>query len=122
MAKKKTKKLKLLKGEKLMYVILLFLIVSIPIANIFTQALLSETNINVEKIESKIKKQKASNETLAMRFRFLLWKNTSNWLAELDDYSFTTRSRRAVPYRPDREYSPGVRRARAVLWFLQHLY
>ena len=32
-----------------------------------------------------------TNETLAMRFRFLLWKNTSNWLAELDDYSFTTR-------------------------------
>ena len=51
---KKTKKLKLLKGEKLMYGILVLLVVLIPIANVFTQALLSETNIRVEKIESKI--------------------------------------------------------------------
>lgn len=67
MKKSNHKKLKLLKGEKLMYGILLLLIVLIPISNVFTQALLSETNINVEKMESKIKKQKASNESLVMQ-------------------------------------------------------
>ena len=67
MSKNNGKKLKLLKGEKLMYVILVLLVVLIPISNVFTQALLSETNINVEKMESKIKKQKASNESLTMQ-------------------------------------------------------
>ena len=67
MSKNYGKKLILLKGEKLMYVILVLLVVLIPISNVFTQALLSETNINVEKMESKIKKQKASNESLTMQ-------------------------------------------------------
>jgi cell division protein FtsL len=67
MKKTNGKKLKLLKGEKLMYVILVLLVVLIPISNVFTQALLSETNINVEKMEAKIKKQKASNESLTMQ-------------------------------------------------------
>lgn len=67
MSKKRSKKLKLLKGEKLMYFIALLLVVSIPIANVFTQALLSETNINVEKMESKINRQSNSNESLSMQ-------------------------------------------------------
>lgn len=67
MKTRKTKKVKLLKGEKFMYFLLLLLIVAIPVANVFTQALLSETNIQVEKIDSKIKSQSSSNESLTMQ-------------------------------------------------------
>ena len=47
---KKGKKVKLLKGEKMMYTLLLVLIVAIPLFNVYTSSLLSETNNEVEKI------------------------------------------------------------------------
>jgi len=65
--KKKHKRLKLLKGEKLMYVLLAFLIISIPTVNVFSKALLSETNIKTEKLKSKIEKQEDANESLEMQ-------------------------------------------------------
>lgn len=67
MKSKKHKKLKLLKGEKLMYVLLVFLIISIPTVNVFSKALLSETNIKAEKLKSKIEKQESTNESLEMQ-------------------------------------------------------
>lgn len=66
------KKVKLLKGEKLMYFILLFLVVSIPIINVFSKALLSEVNINNEKLRSKIEKQKNTNDSLEMQINELV--------------------------------------------------
>ena len=50
---KKNKKLKLLKGEKAMYVLLLFLLLAIPMFNVYTSSLLSETNNEVEKLNKK---------------------------------------------------------------------
>ena len=67
MSRNKKKKLKFLKGEKFMYVIVVFLILSIPTINIFSKALLSETNIKNEKLKSKIEKQENSNESLSMQ-------------------------------------------------------
>ena len=87
---KKTKKLKLLKGEKLMYGILALLVVLIPIANVFTQALLSETNIRVEKIESKIKKQTATNESLAMQIDELVSIDNIQKVADLYGLSYNS--------------------------------
>lgn len=87
---KKTKKLKLLKGEKLMYGILVLLVVLIPIANVFTQALLSETNIRVEKIESKIKKQTATNESLAMQIDELVSIDNIQKVADLYGLSYNS--------------------------------
>ncbi len=66
------KKVKLLKGEKLMYFILLFLVVSIPVINVFSKALLSEVNINNEKLRSKIEKQKNTNDSLEMQINELV--------------------------------------------------
>ena len=54
---KKNKKLKLLKGEKAMYVLLLFLLLAIPMFNVYTSSLLSETNNEVEKLNKNIEKQ-----------------------------------------------------------------
>lgn len=69
---KKHKKLKLLKGEKFMYVLLVFLIISIPTVNVFSKALLSETNIKAEKLKSKIEKQENANESLEMQINELV--------------------------------------------------
>lgn len=76
MTKRKTKRLKFLKGEKLMYVLLVFMLVAIPICNVFTQALLSKSNIEVEKLKKKITSQEKTNESLNMQI---------NELASLDN-------------------------------------
>ena len=72
MKSKKHKKLKLLKGEKFMYVLLVFLIISIPTVNVFSKALLSETNIKAEKLKSRIEKQENANESLEMQINELV--------------------------------------------------
>jgi cell division protein FtsL len=65
------KKIKILKGEKLLYMILLLLVVSFPICNVFTKALLSETNIDLEKMKDKIEEQSSINESLSMQINEL---------------------------------------------------
>lgn len=65
--KKKSKRLKLLKGEKAMYILLLFLLLLIPVFNVFTSSLLSETNNEVEKIAKNIERQELVNQSLSMQ-------------------------------------------------------
>lgn len=65
--KKKSKKVKLLKGEKAMYALLLFLLLAIPVFNVFTSSLLSETNNEVEKITKNIERQELVNQGLSMQ-------------------------------------------------------
>lgn len=71
MTRSKAKKIKFLKGEKLMYLLLAFLILAIPISNVLTQALLSESNIEVSKLQNKIEKQEKTNESLNMQINEL---------------------------------------------------
>lgn len=67
MASKKGKKLKLLKGEKFMYFLLVVLLLAIPMFNVYTSSLLSETNTEVERLKSKIDNQKSTNQSLSMQ-------------------------------------------------------
>ena len=78
----KKKKLKLLKGEKIMYLILLLLVVSIPVANVFSKALVSETNIKAERLRSKIEKQNNANESLEMQINELVSMENIQKIAE----------------------------------------
>ena len=71
MKKVKTKRLKFLKGEKFMYLLLALLVLSIPICNVLTQALLSKTNIEVAKLSAKIEAQEKTNESLSMQINEL---------------------------------------------------
>ncbi len=64
---KKNKKLKLLKGEKAMYFLLLALLIVIPMFNVYTSSLLSETNNEVEKLNKNIEKQELVNQGLSMQ-------------------------------------------------------
>lgn len=67
MASKKTKKLKLLKGEKFMYGLIIMLLLAIPMFNVYTSSLLSETNNEVEKLKNDIESQKLVNQSLTMQ-------------------------------------------------------
>ena len=69
---KKSRRLKLLKGEKFMYIILALLVISIPTVSVFSKALVSETNIRTEKLKSKIEKQENTNESLEMQINELV--------------------------------------------------
>ena len=64
---KKGKKVKLLKGEKMMYTLLLVIIVAIPLFNVYTSSLLSETNNEVEKFRKNIERQELVNQGLSMQ-------------------------------------------------------
>ena len=65
--KKTGKRVKFLKGEKLMYLLLLFMIIAIPVAKVCTQAILSESNIKVEQLKKEINRQQKYNESLSMK-------------------------------------------------------
>ena len=67
MASKKAKKIKLLKGEKFMYGLIIILLLAIPMFNVYTSSLLSETNNEVEKIKNNIENQKLVNQSLTMQ-------------------------------------------------------
>lgn len=68
---KKEKKVKVLRIEKLIYGLIIFVAVMIPIANVFSKALLSESNIEVERLEKKINKQIGINDSLDMQINEL---------------------------------------------------
>lgn len=71
MARKSGKKVRFLKGEKIMYFVIILVAVLIPISNVFTSALLSKTNIQVEQLKNKIDKQTSNNESLSMQINEL---------------------------------------------------
>lgn len=68
---KNLKKITIIRGEKLLYIILILLVVAVPISNVFIKALLSESNIEVEQLKNKIDKQKNLNDGLSMQINEL---------------------------------------------------
>ena len=56
MKKKNSKRLKLLKGEKFMYFIIVLLLCIIPLFNVYTSSLVTKTNLDVEKLKNDIEK------------------------------------------------------------------
>lgn len=68
MAKKKTRRAK---GERLLYGILLFLMIAFPLSEVFSKAMLSKTNIEVESIRKKVETQEQLNESLSMKINEL---------------------------------------------------
>ena len=71
-----------------MYVLLAFLIISIPTVNVFSKALLSETNIKTEKLKSKIEKQENVNESLEMQIDELVSMENIQKIASLYGLSY----------------------------------
>ena len=63
----KTKKVKRFKGEKMIWLAVLVMLLIIPITSVYTKAVLSESNIEVEKLRYNIEKQQNINESLSMK-------------------------------------------------------
>lgn len=67
MSRNKGKRLKLLRGEKIMYAVIVLLLVLIPVFNVYTSAMVAKTNIDVETLKNNIENQKEENESLSMQ-------------------------------------------------------
>lgn len=93
---KKSKKVKLLKGEKMMYALLVFLLLVIPIFNVFTSSLLSETNNEVEKITKNIEHQELVNQGLSMQIDELASLENIQSIAENHGLSYNNSNIKSV--------------------------
>lgn len=93
---KKSKKVKLLKGEKMMYSLLVFLLLVIPIFNVFTSSLLSETNNEVEKITKNIERQELVNQGLSMQIDELASLENIQSIAENHGLSYNNSNIKSV--------------------------
>lgn len=71
MSKNKGKKIKLLKGEKVLYFILAVLVVATPLISVFTKSMVSQTSIELEQVKEKIENQTGINESLNMKINEL---------------------------------------------------
>ena len=93
---KKSKKVKLLKGEKMMYALLVFLLLAIPIFNVFTSSLLSETKNQVEKITKNIERQELVNQGLSMQIDELASLENIQSIAENHGLSYNNSNIKSV--------------------------
>ena len=64
--KKKTKK-NFLRGEGIIWLTLALILLAIPVVNVYTKAILSESNIALEEIKNEIKTQENMNDSLKMQ-------------------------------------------------------
>lgn len=67
MKKNTAGKMKIVKGEKIFMFLIVISIIIMPIITVFSKAVLSKANIEVERIASKIAKQEGINESLEMQ-------------------------------------------------------
>ena len=64
--KKSSRKNRNLTGEKIIYFTIIFILLAIPVCNVYTKAILSSSNIALEQTKSKIKEQESTNDGLKM--------------------------------------------------------
>lgn len=88
--KKRTlgKNIKIVKGEKFLYFLLVLLVMAVPISNVFTKALLSESNIEVEQLKNKIEQQSNLNESLSMQINELASLDKIQEVAKVNGLSY----------------------------------
>ena len=61
-ARKKKKMRKIFRGERAIYFTLALILLAIPVCNVYTKAILAETNIALEEIKSDIKNQESTHK------------------------------------------------------------
>ena len=67
MRKNKSKKIRLLKGEKFFITLIVLFGILYPILTVTSKAVLSRSNIELERLKKKIEKQENINESLEMQ-------------------------------------------------------
>lgn len=68
---KKNRKLKLLKIEKLLYMVVALLVLLTPVLIVFSSATLSKVNIEVERLKVQIDRQQNKNQSIMMKINEL---------------------------------------------------
>lgn len=68
---KKNRKLKLLKIEKLLYMVAALLVLLTPVLIVFSSATLSKVNIEVERLKVQIDRQQNKNQSIMMKINEL---------------------------------------------------
>lgn len=63
----KVKRKKRNKSERVLYVFILLILLAIPVCNVYTKAILSETNIALEEVKNDIEEQENINDSLKMQ-------------------------------------------------------
>ncbi len=66
-ARKKRKLVKKLRGEVAIYITIALMLLAIPVCRVYTQAMLSESNIELEAMKNDVKEQENLNESLKMQ-------------------------------------------------------
>ena len=66
-ARKKKRFVKKLRGEVSIVIAIVLTILAIPVSMVYTQAMLSESNIELEAMKSEVKEQESLNESLKMQ-------------------------------------------------------
>lgn len=64
--KKKKKNRAIRRSEVLIYFTLAFILLAIPVSNVYTKAILSKSNITLEDLKNDIEEQEKINESLKM--------------------------------------------------------
>ena len=79
-----------------MYVLLLFLLLAIPMFNVYTSSLLSETNDEVEKLNKNIEKQELVNQGLSVQIDELASLENIQSIAEENGLSYNNSNIKSV--------------------------
>lgn len=79
-----------------MYVLLLVLLLAIPMFNVYTSSLLSETNNEVEKLNKNIEKQELVNQGLSMQIDELASLENIQSIAEENGLSYNNSNIKSV--------------------------
>ena len=95
-AKKKKKLKRIFKGERAIYLTLALILLAIPVCNVYTKAILSETNIALEEIKSDIKEQESLNEGLKMEISELASLDTIQEIAAEEGLTYQNGNIKAV--------------------------
>ena len=66
-ARRKRKLLKKFRGESAIYIAILLVLLAIPVCSVYTKAMLSESNIELEAMKNDVKDQENLNESLKMQ-------------------------------------------------------
>lgn len=87
-ARKKQKIKKKIRGERAIYFTLALILLAIPVCNVYTKAILSESNIALEEIKSDIKEQENLNESLRMEISELASLDTIQIIAAEQELTY----------------------------------
>ena len=95
-ARKKRKLKKIFRGERAIYFTLALILLAIPVCNVYTKAILAETNIALEEIKSDIKEQERLNESLKMEISELTSLDTIQEVAAANGLKYQNNNIKAV--------------------------